>query len=184
MTIWADADSLPREVRELITRRAGGSTPPMRAVFVANRKIPLPPGGNVTAVIVGSAGASPAPAAMAAAREAEDSLEPHDADSYILGRAALGDILVTRDIPLAARALGAGVIALNDRGELWTLDTVRERLSLRDHAAALRDAGLAVPLPKGRTFGPRDRNAFANALDRAITQAAKLQESSGMTRQS
>jgi hypothetical protein len=78
MTVWADADSLPREVKNLIARRAsspqGGGSPQdsspgrgvTRAVFVANRPMALPPGSNLIAVTVGPAGASKGPDGQAA----------------------------------------------------------------------------------------------------------------------
>lgn len=152
MTIWADADSLPREVKELIGRRTRGAEPgrdALRAAFVANKTPPLPPGRAVA------------------------SFRADDADAYILERAEAGDLVVTRDIPLAARALERGLIALNDRGELWDEGSLRERLSLRDHAAALRDQGLAPPVQKRRSYGPRERAAFANALDKALVEAER-----------
>jgi uncharacterized protein YaiI (UPF0178 family) len=93
------------------------------------------------------------------------------ADEYIMSAAAPGDILVTRDIPLAARALAGGIMAINDRGALWTQDSIRERLSLRDHMASMRESGIAPPSTKGRNYGPKEARAFADALDKAITKA-------------
>lgn len=155
MTIWIDADSLPREAKALIGRRVSRSSPtlPLQAVFVANHKIPLPPGNNMTAVIV-----SPGEG---------------NADERMLAAAKPGDMIITRDIPLASRAVSAGIITLNDRGERWTSDTVRERLSVRDHMAALREAGLAAGLDKARSYGPKETKAFADALDRAISAAMR-----------
>lgn len=152
MTIWADADSLPREVKELIGRRTRGAEPgrvALRAAFVANKAPPLPPGRAV------------------------EGFRADDADAFIMERAEAGDLVVTRDIPLAARALERGLIVLNDRGELWDEGKLRERLSLRDHAAALRDLGLAPPVDRRRSYGPRERAAFANALDKALVEAER-----------
>jgi uncharacterized protein YaiI (UPF0178 family) len=155
MTIWVDADSLPREARALVGRRASRASPalPLQAVFVANHKISLPPGSNIRALVV----------------------PPGDgnADETMLAEAVPGDMMITRDIPLASRAVAAGIICLNDRGEIWTADTVRERLSVRDHMAALREAGLAAGLDKARSYGPKETKAFADALDRAITMATR-----------
>jgi len=174
MTIWADADSLPREVKDLIGRRAGSSGVelPIRAVFVANRPMPLPPGKNMQAIIVGPAGATAKPA-----RNPTDTPATawDNADDYIMSAAHYGDILITRDIPLAGRAIAKGITSLNDRGDLWTADAVRERASLRDHMAALRDLGVAPPSPKIRSYGLKDVRAFANALDKAIRIAATAQ---------
>jgi hypothetical protein len=155
MTLWIDADSLPREAKAIIGRRSSCSSPalPLRAVFVANRRIPLPLGNNVSALIVLPG--------------------EGNADERILAEAVPGDIIITRDIPLASRAVAAGIMTLNDRGELWTADTVRERLSVRDHMAALREAGLAAGLTKSRSYGPKETKAFADALDRAITMALR-----------
>lgn len=200
MTIWADADSLPRQVRELIGRRAGNSEAslPIRAVFVANRTLPLPPGRNLQAVTVGPAGASAAAgnagrdalpgasrntphlrsvASPQASQEAspEASSQATTADDYILSCAKVGDILITRDIPLASKAISAGLVAINDRGTVWTADTVRERLSVRDHLTTLRNMGAMPPPSNAGTFGPRELNAFANALDRAIYSAVRMQ---------
>jgi len=177
VTIWIDADSLPREARQIVGRRAGGSGQgdPIRAVFVANRNLALPAGRNLAAVIVGPAAANrPVSDAASDAAAGDGPVDAGDTDDHIMRSAVPGDIVVTRDIPLAARAIGAGLVALNDRGDLWTADTVRERLSLRDHAAALRQMGAAEPSPRARTYGPRDVKAFADALDRAIVMARRL----------
>jgi hypothetical protein len=155
MTIWIDADSLPREAKAIISRRVSRSSPslPLEAVFVANRSIPLPPGKNTRALIVPPGEGK--------------------ADDSMLSLAVPGDMIITRDIPLASRAVAAGIMTLNDRGERWTPDTVRERLSLRDHMAALREAGLAAGLDKSRSYGPKETKAFADALDRAISLATR-----------
>jgi uncharacterized protein YaiI (UPF0178 family) len=155
MTIWIDADSLPREVKALVGRRVSRSSPtlPLQAVFVANHKISLPPGNNIRALIVPPG--------------------EGNADEKMLAGAVPGDMMVTRDIPLASRAVAAGIICLNDRGEVWTVDTVRERLSVRDHMAALREAGLAAGLDRSRRYGPKETRAFADALDRAISLALR-----------
>ncbi len=157
MTVWADADSLPREARELIGRRTrmpAGESAGIEAVFVSNRKIPLPAGENLRAELVA----------------AGDGM----ADDRMLAAALPGDILVTRDLPLAARAVEAGLLVINDRGESWDAGTVRERLSLRDRAEELRKAGIAAPMDRGRGYGPREARAFAGALDRALAAASRL----------
>lgn len=134
---------------------------------MANRPVPLPPGKNLQAVTVGPAGASARPLASADA-SADAASGDMTADDYIISHASAHDILVTRDIPLAARAIDIGVIAINDRGDLWTADSVRERLSLRNHMESLREAGMAPPSSRARSFGPKEAKAFAGALDKAI----------------
>lgn len=142
MTIWVDADSCPKSVREIIcraSRRTGTA-----AFFVANRTIPLPRGNDIELV-----------------------LHP-DADSHILSRMAAGDMVVTRDIPLAARIVERGVCVMNDRGTLYTAENVGERLSIRDYMKELRDSG-AVLSQKDR-FGKDERAAFAATFDRELTR--------------
>lgn len=152
MTIWADADSLPAPVRDLIVRRTRNRSDPAeksgesRAVFVANRPLPVPPGADL--IVVDDAGADAV-------------------DERILALAVPGDLAVTRDIPFAARLVGAGVTVINDRGDTWTEDNIRERLAQRDFMADLRAAGLA-DMRRSRMYGPRELRAFADALDRAL----------------
>ncbi|HSV56623.1 MAG TPA: DUF188 domain-containing protein [Magnetospirillaceae bacterium] len=158
LTIWADADSLPRAVREILGRRAaahraaqspgkpGGKAVEVRVVLVANRSILAPPGTEL--MIVEGSGAEAV-------------------DDRIVAMAVSGDLVVTRDIPLAARLAGAGLAVLNDRGTEWTEDTALERQSLRDFMAGLRSAGLAE-MSRSRSWGPRERKAFADALDRVM----------------
>lgn len=90
------------------------------------------------------------------------------ADDYITGHATASDLVITGDIPLAARLVAQGIPALNPRGELYTADNVQERLALRNLKEELRSAG-------GMTGGPapyhdRDKQAFANSLDRWLTR--------------
>ncbi|HAP44523.1 MAG: hypothetical protein A2004_03285 [Spirochaetes bacterium GWC1_61_12] len=176
MTLWADADSLPPGVRELCARRGGRSLRPggaelIEVVFVAARPVPLPAGGQCRLIRVDEAlpdglaqtDLDGKPAASSGADAADD---------YIMAHSTAGDILVTRDIPLAARAIANGLQAINDRGDIWSADSVRQRLSMRDRMAELRAAGLAA-MPQHGAFGRKELTAFANALDKVLAQRAK-----------
>ena len=90
------------------------------------------------------------------------------ADSEIVDRVQPGDLVVTQDIPLAARVLDKGGIAVNPRGERYTADNMAERLSMRNFMEELRGAGMQTGGPA--TFNARDRQAFANQLDRWLAQ--------------
>jgi len=94
------------------------------------------------------------------------------ADDAIVDRMEPGDLVVTADIPLAARAVEKGGTALNPRGEFYTVENIRERLAMRDLMATLRDSGSISggPAPLGNV----ERQTFANALDRFL---AKYQQS-------
>ena len=82
-----------------------------------------------------------------------------------------GDIAITADIPLAAILVAARVEVIDPRGYEHTAETVGERLSVRDFADALRTAGVETGGP--RPFSAKDKQAFASALDRALTRVRR-----------
>src|SRR5690606_10478256 len=86
------------------------------------------------------------------------------ADTAIVERVRAGDLVVTQDIPLAARVVERGAAALNPRGERYSADNMAERLSVRDFMEELRGAGVQTGGPS--SLHARDRQAFANQLDR------------------
>ena len=151
MTIWADADSLQSELRGLLEKRAlreatREAGPRFRLVHVASRRLAVPRGVEFILVEAG----------------------PDAADAFIEGEAKMGDLAVTRDIPLAERLAMKGIVVLNDRGESYTYDTARERRSLRDAAQRLRALGLAPESPRRRNWGAKELKAFADAFDREL----------------
>jgi uncharacterized protein YaiI (UPF0178 family) len=93
------------------------------------------------------------------------------ADDYIAGHAARGDVVVTADVPLAARLVPAGVAVLDPRGTEYTEENVGERLATRDLLDQLRTGGLVTGGP--RPFDARARQAFAAALDRVLTRLSR-----------
>jgi uncharacterized protein YaiI (UPF0178 family) len=160
MKIYADGDSLEAEIRSLLARRAAsereraaaaGAEPRFSLVFVAARA--FKPGPSAEFVLVEGG--------------------PDAADDRIVELACAGDLAVTRDIPLAERLAEKGLRVLNDRGDVFTADNVRERRSLRDRAAELRALGLAPESQRGRAWGPRELKAFADAFDRELTMALR-----------
>jgi len=91
------------------------------------------------------------------------------ADDWIAERAAPGDLVLTADIPLAARVVGNGVRCLDFRGGEFTPSRVGDALAGRDLNAYLRTLGLSGSGPAA--FSPKDRSRFASALDSAVQQA-------------
>jgi uncharacterized protein YaiI (UPF0178 family) len=77
-------------------------------------------------------------------------------------------LVITTDLPLAAKVVEKGATGLNPRGELYSEENVRERLSMRDFMTGLREAGVVTGGPA--PYGPKDRQRFAEALDRLLTQ--------------
>lgn len=147
MKIWVDADAAPREVKELVFRAAKRLQ--VETILVANQRL-QPPAGNplVTAVRVDGG--------------------PDVADQYIAEHAELGDLVVTQDIPLAALLVPRHIVVLDPRGEEHTAETIGERLSIRDFMDRVRLAGGVTGGPP--PFDARARQAFAGALDRALTR--------------
>ena len=151
MKIYVDADSCPKEARELVLRAAKRTG--IRAVFAANRTIP------------GIAGDF---AEMAVCPPGEGS-----ADNYIAAFACPGDITVTRDIPLAERLVKAGAAVLDDRGRIYTTENIRERLSLRDFIVGLAENGYNAE--RISDYGRKELKAFADSLDRLLTKLSLSQ---------
>jgi hypothetical protein len=149
MTIWIDADSCPKDVRDVIVR--AGTKRGIHCVFVANKKIPLPSAPFISFVKV---------------PEGAD-----QADSYIKEHLKSGDIVITRDILLAADLVPRGITVLNDRGEVFTRENIGEKVSLRNISLKLRQEGL---LDNGdKTFGKKEIKAFADTFDRELTRKLK-----------
>jgi len=144
MTIWIDADSCPSKIREIIAKAAERSSIP--ALFIANRSIPLNHNMYTDERIV----------------EQEDSA----ADDYICDNSEYGDIAITRDILLAEKLVHKGLWVLNDRGDAFTSENIRQRVSERNFMKALKLAG-TVPQQQSR-FGKKEVKQFSDAFDRLL----------------
>ncbi|MES2177084.1 MAG: YaiI/YqxD family protein [Gemmatimonadota bacterium] len=150
MTLWIDADAAPRDVKEICFRASERLR--LSTILVANQRIQLPVGyAHLTAVRVDGG--------------------PDVADRYIATHSAAGDVAITADIPLAALLVPKGVVVLDPRGEEYTPKTIGERLSVRDFMDGLRSSG--VETGGHAPYGVREKQAFANALDRALTRALR-----------
>ncbi len=144
--VWVDADACPGVVKEILLRAADRAR--VQVTLVANQWLRTPPSRYIRALQV------------------QGGFDV--ADSEIVERVRPGDLVVTQDIPLAARVIEKGGIAVNPRGERYTPDNMAERLSMRNFMEELRGAGVQTGGPAA--FHPRDRQAFANQLDRWLAQ--------------
>ncbi len=149
MHIWVDADACPAVIKEILFRAATRRKVPV--TLVANQPLRTPPSPFIKSIQV--------PGGFDVA------------DNRIVQELAAGDLVITADIPLAAAVIDKGGHALNPRGELYTTDNIRERLSLRDFMTGLRDAGANIGGPA--SFSQSDRQAFANQLDRFLARAGR-----------
>ena len=142
MKIWIDADACPRVVKEILFRASARLQVPL--CLVANKSLAKHAAPLVDTIVV------------------EDGFDV--ADDYIAEHAAPTDLVVTADVPLAARIVNKGGVALDPRGGLYSEESIGDRLAMRDLMSGLRDTGMIQgggPPP----FSMGDRNRFASALD-------------------
>lgn len=149
MQIWVDADACPGAIKELLFRAAKRTQ--TKVTLVANQPLRVPRGELFESVLV--------PGGM------------NEADRRIVELVQKGDLVITADIPLAADVVAAGGQALNPRGELYTHANVGERLAVRNLMDDLRGEGQITGGPSSLTA--KDRQAFANQLDRWLTASKR-----------
>lgn len=146
MPIWVDADACPKVIKEVLYRAADREQ--VMVTLVANQSLSVPPSRFLRTLRV-------APGFDVA-------------DNEIVQRAEAGDLVITADIPLAAEVMEKGAVALNPRGERYSEATIRERLTMRDFMDTMRASGVQTGGPS--TLNQRDRQAFANELDKWLQQ--------------
>lgn len=149
MNIWVDADACPVVIKEILFKAADRTGVPL--TLVANKPMHIPPSPFIRMVQV-AAGFDVA-------------------DNEIVKRVAPGDLVITSDIPLASEVIDKGAHALNPRGEMYTTENIRSRLSMRDFMDTMRASGIQTGGPSA--LGQSERNAFANQLDRFLTKYKK-----------
>jgi len=149
MHIWVDADACPKVIKEILFRAAERKQVPV--TLVANQYLSTPPSPLINAVQV--------PQGFDVA------------DNHIVEKMAEGDLVVTQDIPLASEVIDKKGVAINPRGELYTPENIRQRLSMRDFMEILRSSGVETGGPAA--FSQADRQAFANSLDRFLAKNVK-----------
>lgn len=150
MRLWIDADAAPRDVKELCFRASDRLQ--LDTILVANQRVQLPAGYTCLSAVRVDGG-------------------PDVADLYIAEHAEAGDVAVTADIPLAALLVPKGVVVIDPRGDEYTEESIGERLSLRNFMDGLRSTG--VETGGHSAYGAKDKQAFANALDRALTRGRR-----------
>lgn len=146
MKIYVDADACPNPIKEILFRAAERTATSL--ILVANHEIRVRPSRHISFLRVAHG---------------------FDvADNEIVARLESGDLVITADIPLAAEIIEHHGQALSPRGELFTRDTIKARLTMRDLMESLRasgvDSGGQAPLSSA------DRKTFADQLDRLLTR--------------
>lgn len=149
MKIWIDADACPNPIKEILYRVAIRKS--IITTLVANQWLIIP--------------ASPFIKRLQVANGFDE------ADNKIVELVEKKDLVITSDIPLAADVLTKGAFVLTPRGEPFTLETIKERLVMRDFMETMRASGIQSKGPS--PFSTKDREKFANQLDILINSLLK-----------
>jgi uncharacterized protein len=149
MQVLVDADACPAVIKDMLFRAARRAE--VKVTLVANQYLRTPPSPFISAIQV--------PAGIDAA------------DARIVELAASGDLVITADIPLAAAVIDKGAHALDPRGNWFTPENIRERLTMRDVMDQLRSTGIDTGGPA--PFSARDSKTFAGQLDRFLARHGK-----------
>lgn len=146
MQIWVDADACPNAIKPILFKAAERCE--VQCVFVANVAIALPNSKWLTRKVVPSGF--------------------DEADLYIEQNVAVGDLVITSDIPLASDCIARGALVMTSKGEQYTLENIKQKLQMRDFMDQMRSSGFDTG--GSAPYGDRDKAAFANALDRFLAK--------------
>jgi len=147
LKIWIDADACPVVIKEILFKAADRTQ--TEITLVANHAMHLPPSRYLSFIQVGAG---------------------FDvADNEIVKRINTGDLVITSDIPLADEVITKGGLALSPRGELFSKDNIKSKLSMRDFMDVIRSSGVQTGGPP--PLSQADRKTFASHLDRWLSQA-------------
>lgn len=146
MRVWIDADACPKAAKEQLVK------------FALKRKFEV-------LLVAGQAQIKPA---FACVKLIVVPSGPDAADDYLVEHAVPGELVICSDIPLADRLIKKGVAALDPRGKEFDERNMGDRLALRNLCTDLREQG---QMSGGQgAYAERDKQAFANALDRILTR--------------
>jgi uncharacterized protein YaiI (UPF0178 family) len=148
-TIYLDADACP--VKDQVYKVAARYGIPLKVVANAWMRVPEMAGLEAETIVVPGS--------------------PDAADDWIAERAVKGDLVLTSDIPLAARAIGNNVRVLDFRGGEYNPNRIGDALAAREFNATLRQMGVVTGGPSA--YSPKDRSKFASALDAAVNRLAR-----------
>ena len=145
MKIWVDADACPVAIKDILFRAAERTG--VQVTLVANCPMRIPRSRCIKLLQVTSGF--------------------NVADNEIVKRLSVGDLVITA-VPLAAEVIEKGAHALNPRGELYSVDNIRDHLNIRDFMDTLRASGIDTGGPSA--LSQSDRQSFANHLDTILTK--------------
>jgi uncharacterized protein YaiI (UPF0178 family) len=143
--LWIDADACPKAVKDIVYKAVARTKIPL--TLVANSYLTIPHSDLIRLVVV----------------ERGDDV----ADQYIVDHVGVGELVITADIPLAAKVVEKGALAINPRGDIYSEDNIGEALSMRNFMKELRDGGSMTGGPAA--YSARDAGEFANSLNKLLS---------------
>ncbi len=150
MKIWVDADNCSSKIKDIILRASERLC--VKTIFVANVELELSSFSFAESIFV--------------------EIGSDAADNKILSLVEKGDIVITADIPFAAKVLEKETVVINPRGDHYTAEKIKERLSLRNFISNLRDMGMSVE--SNKMSNTNSVKKFSEIFDRELTKAIKL----------
>jgi len=150
LKIYVDGDAFPNLLKPILFRsieRLG-----IQTFVVANKKVNIGKSKNITYMVV-DAGAD-------------------EADHKIVEMVEVGDLVITADIPLADRVISKNAHAIDHRGELYSVDNIKQYLAMRDLMEKIRESGEMTKGPK--PFSQKDAHEFANQLNSFLIKYFKV----------
>jgi len=141
LTLLIDGDAFPNLLKPIVLKAIMRLDIPTKVV--ANKKINIGKSKHIEYIVVDQ-GAD-------------------EADHHIVELAKEGDLVITADIPLADRIISKNAHAIDHRGELYSIENIKQYLAMRNLMESIRDSGEMTGGPKA--FGTKDAHAFANQLN-------------------
>ena len=140
-TLYIDGDAFPNLLKPIVLKQIERLK--IKTVVIANKKITIGKNPNISYIIV-EAGAD-------------------EADNKIVDLLNEGDLVITADIPLADRVISKNAHAIDHRGELYSVDNIKQYLAMRNLMESIRESGEMTKGPK--PFSKKDAESFANQLN-------------------
>lgn len=150
MNIYVDGDAFPNLLKPILVRSIERLSLP--TFVIANKKISLGTKSKLVEYIMVEQGAD-------------------EADHLIVEMVKEGDLVITADIPLADRVISKNAHAIDHRGELYSVDNIKQYLAMRNLMEKIRESGEMTRGPKA--FSQKDAHEFANQLNSFLAKQAK-----------
>lgn len=148
MTLYIDGDAFPNLLKPIVLRSIERLS--LNTFVISNKRITIGNSKHIRYIIV---------------EQGAD-----EADHQIVEMAKEGDLVITADIPLADRIISQNAHAIDHRGELYSIDNIKQYLAMRNLMEEIRNSGEMTGGPK--PFSQKDAHEFANALHRFLTKYA------------